>query len=54
MVGGETVNEQDRLVQVASLRLGVDEGNVDAIRRKTHKLSAANVFVPHGRFLAFE
>ena len=32
MVGGEAVNEQDRLVQVASLRLGVDEGNVDAIR----------------------
>jgi hypothetical protein len=49
MVGSETVNEQDRLVQVASLRLGVDEGDVDAIRRETHKLGAAYVIDSHGR-----
>jgi hypothetical protein len=48
------VNEQDRLVQVASLRLGVDEGDVDAIRRKSLKLGAATMFVRNGRFLAFE
>ena len=28
------MNEQDRLVQVAPLRLNVDEGDVDAIRRE--------------------
>ena len=32
MVGGEAMNEQDRLAQVAALRRDVDERDVDAIR----------------------
>jgi hypothetical protein len=52
MVRGEAVNEQDRLVQVAPLRLGVDEGDVDAIRRKMPELGdAPEMSVLHGRLL---
>ena len=54
IVGGEAVNEQDRLVQVAPLWLGVDEGDVDASGRKTPELAAAELFVRHGRSGLFD
>ena len=44
------MNEQDRLAEVAPLRLDVDERDVDAAGRKAPELGAApDVLVPHGR-----
>ena len=44
------MNEQDRLVQVSPLRLGVDEGDVDPIRQKMLKFGGTrDLLFPHRR-----